>query len=1010
MSCNPRWDPRRCAAWLLVVAAAVVMLPTPAHGQSVKNVLFLTAESPDLPANRAILDGIQTALRREFPARVEFSVEAIDARPFPNDIYERRFADLLSEKFRGVRLDLVIAVTQPAVDFVLREHDRLFASAPLLLGFIEARTLDQRALPDNAGVVFLKVDAASSVRLAIRTNPSTRRVLVVGGTSRFDRGWEQIVRTDLATLDAGISIEYDTNSSLDDLVRHVADLPADAVVLFTSATRDGANAPVRSIDVIQRLHAVARVPIFGVSSTFLGHGIVGGTVLDFDRHGQDLAQRAVQLLRGQKPVPITTVNTTVVDWRQLQRFGIRTDTLPASTAIAFRELTIWERHWAVIISVGVVVVAQAALIAALVTLIRRRRETQRLLEDRLRLERRLSELSLSLTAAPPESMASAFEAALSRIAGALGADWLWRWEPGAPEDDDWRLPATPNAAPVTCETAADLPATIRQRLLAAGGERASAIAVPLSHDDLASGALFWVSRRRPMSQHPRPDDLKIVATIVGNVLRRRKAEAAFAQSDRLRGAILDSLPAQVAVLDRDGTIIAINDSGMAPGEGSGVSPTATLAPGASYLDGWAAAAQSGVENAAAALAVIERACNGRRSEDQIEYLAEGPDGARWLLMSAEPLRRPEGGAVIIHMDITPRKLTEIALRETEGRFRRLADGLPIAIWMSEADGRLSYVNERWLRMTGRTLEDEVGDGWLGLVHPDDQDACARAFFGDRGQPQGFSVDYRLRQPDGQYRWLMNVGTPRIGADAAFHGYVGGCIDITERREAEQMQRDLNIRLILAREEERRHIARELHDHLNQQLALLAIDIQQLTMKPPESADALRQALQRAWQRTADIASDVHGISHRLHPSKLEALGLVATIRGHCRDVSRQSLQVHFTEQGAPSKISADVSLCLFRVVEEALSNARRHSSATEATVTLVDTAAEIVLRVSDSGCGFSRAGAPAHGIGLVSMRERLHALGGTLVITSSPGRGTVVEARIPRVSPAERTSHVSTVT
>ena len=860
MMCTPRWAPRRCAAWLLVVTAAVVSLPTPARGQSVKNVLFLTAESPDLPANRVILDSIQTALRSEFPARVEFYVDAIDARQFANDVYERRFADLLNEKFRGVRLDLVIAVTQPGVDFVLREHDRLFATAPLLLGFIEARTVRPQAIPENTGLVLLKVDAASTVRLALHTYPATRRVLVVGGTSRFDRGWEQIVRNDLATLDAGISIEYDTNSSVDDLIRHVADLPADAVVLFTSATRDRENAPVRSIDVIQRLRAAARVPIYGLASTHLGHGIVGGTLLDLERHGQDLARRAVQMLRGQIPAPTTTANTTAVDWRELQRFGISVDILPAATVVAFRQPTAWQRYRTAILSVGFVVVGQAALIAALISMIR----------------------------------------------------------------------------------------------------------------------------------------------------RRRKAEAASAESDRLRGAILDSLPAQVAVLDRDGTIIAINDSWMVDG---GVrwrlAAGPELAPGTSYLERWAEAAQSGVESAAAAVALIERACNGQRSADQIEYLSAASSDARWLLMSAEPLRRPEGGAVVIHMDITQRKLTEIALRETEGRFRRLADGLPVAIWMSETDGRLSYVNEQWLRMTGRKLEDEIGDGWLGLVHPDDRDTCARAVLGDRGQPRGFSVDYRLRQPDGQYRWLMNVGMPRFGTDGAFHGYVGGSIDITERREAEQMQRDLNIRLILAREEERRHIARELHDHLNKQLALLAIDIQQLTMKPPESPEALLQALQDAWQRTADIASDVHGISHRLHPSKLEALGLIATIRGHCRDVSRQSLQVHFTEHGATRTIPADVSLCLFRVVEEALSNAVRHSAAREAVVTLDDTPAEIVLRVSDSGRGFSSTGATSHGIGLVSMRERLHALGGTLVITSSPGKGTVVEARIPRVSLAETKSEVS---
>jgi signal transduction histidine kinase len=266
--------------------------------------------------------------------------------------------------------------------------------------------------------------------------------------------------------------------------------------------------------------------------------------------------------------------------------------------------------------------------------------------------------------------------------------------------------------------------------------------------------------------------------------------------------------------------------------------------------------------------------------------------------------------------------------------------------------------------------------------------------------QPFSMDYRIRQHDGRYRWLMDIGEPRYGADGTFHGYVGGCIDITDRRDAEQMLRDLNRRLILAQEDERRRVARDLHDHLNQQLALLAIDLQQLSLHPPDALETLVESLQAAWQRTADIASDVHTISHRLHPSKLEALGLVATIRAHCRDLSRQSLKVEFSQQGNPTGIAPDVSLSLYRIVEEALSNVARHSGASEAHVALIERAGEIVLRVSDSGRGFADAAGAASGLGLISMRERLQAVGGTLTIASTPGAGTTIEAHVPHVRSA----------
>jgi len=297
-------------------------------------------------------------------------------------------------------------------------------------------------------------------------------------------------------------------------------------------------------------------------------------------------------------------------------------------------------------------------------------------------------------------------------------------------------------------------------------------------------------------------------------------------------------------------------------------------------------------------------------------------------------------------------------------------------------------------LSGRTFEQEAGLGWLDGVHPNDRDACIGTYVRAFDAREPFLMEFRIRRHDGDYRWLLDSGMPRYGSDGVFHGYVGGCIDITDRKNAEQILRDLNRRLILAQEDERRRIARELHDHLSQQLALLAIDLQQISVAPLKSVDALREALQAAWARTAEIASDVHGLSHRLHPSKLEALGLVATMRAHCRDMSRQGLAVQFFERNVPPSIPADVSLCLFRVLEEAITNVARHSGTQKAAVTL-DFDGSIVLRVFDKGRGMAVEDEPRNGLGLVSMRERVEALDGMLTITSRPGHGTTVEAIVP---------------
>ena len=991
-------DPTPGRGLRIAYAVAVLVLsilPASAVAEPAKSVLILRGGAADLPGGRIVIDEIESTVRKEFASPVDFFIETIDTARFSGDDYDSRLAELYLETYGRMKLDLVVAIASPAVDFALRQRARLFPQAPLLFGVIEARVLAQQSIPPNTGAVFVRVDAPSTLQMALTTYPAARRVLVIGGTASSDIGWETVVREDLRNAGRAVPITYDTTSSIGELCRRVASLPSDSVVLYITMQRDGAGVPIQPTAALEALHAVSRVPIFGLASTYLGYGIVGGALVDVTRHGVDLGHEAVRIMNGAAPRVITTPTVTAVDWRELRRFHMAQSNLPPTTMVAYRETSVWERHKWTMLAIGFVVAAQTALILALFQVGRRRREAKRSLEARLRFERLLSDLSRSLTAAGPSQIGAVVQSALESTASGLGLDHVWRWTFGVNQDDDgWESPTLQAGQAVAFDDPADLPPSLRAKLAAAGSGSCSAIAVPLTASGIVRGALFWVSRASRASWPVRAEELQMVSVVVGNVLQRRHAERALELSDRFKATILDSLPAHVAVLDRDGTIISVNDAWAAYGRANGAASESAIGIGANYVAACKQGAEHGYEGARESLAIVEAACRGDRTAEHIEYRCDSPAGERWFLMSAQPLRRAEGGAVITHSDITARKLHEIALRESEDRFRRLADALPVAIWMSELDAGCSYFNNQWLRMTGRTLEQERGDGWLESVHPDDRRGCRDAYLQAFQTRQRFTIDYRIRQYDGEYRWLMDIGIPRYGSDGVFHGYVGGCIDITERMQAEQMLRDLNRRLILAQEDERRRIARELHDHLSQQLALLAIDLQRLSMNPPDVAETLVAALQDGWRRTAEIASDVHGISHRLHPSKLEALGLVATIRAHCRDVSRQSIAVHFVEKNVPAGIPPDVALCLFRVLEEALSNVAKHSGASEAEVTLYANDGNLTLHVADTGRGFARDAKRNGGIGLVSMRERLQALGGTLSITSTPGKGTIVEATI----------------
>jgi len=338
-----------------------------------------------------------------------------------------------------------------------------------------------------------------------------------------------------------------------------------------------------------------------------------------------------------------------------------------------------------------------------------------------------------------------------------------------------------------------------------------------------------------------------------------------------------------------------------------------------------------------------------------------------------------------------------SVRESERRFQLVANTTPVMIWMSGADKLYNYVNQTWLDFTGRSLEAELGNGWLQGVHPDDLKDCLGTYTQAFDLRESFKIEYRARRHNGEYRWVLDIGVPRLSLDGTFAGFIGSCVDITDRKLAEEALADVGRKLIQAHEEERTWIARELHDDINQRVALLSTDLKQWAQYPPSSEVGVRNDIGRVLQGLADLATDIQALSHRLHSSKLEYLGLAAAAKGFCRELSEQkNIEIDFIHEGIPRNLPKEISLCLFRVLQEALQNAVKHSGEREFRVELRATSEEIRLAVNDQGVGFDQYDAVnRHGLGLVSMQERTHLVGGELSIRSEPSRGVTISARIP---------------
>jgi PAS domain S-box-containing protein len=357
-----------------------------------------------------------------------------------------------------------------------------------------------------------------------------------------------------------------------------------------------------------------------------------------------------------------------------------------------------------------------------------------------------------------------------------------------------------------------------------------------------------------------------------------------------------------------------------------------------------------------------------------------------------------------------RKRAEDRRRESEERFRLVANTAPVLIWMSGTDKLCTYFNQSWLDFTGREVEAELGNGWAEGVHPEDLLRCLEIYSEAFDHRQRFTMEYRLRRHDGEYRWVLDIGVPRFNADDSFAGYIGSAIDVTDRKEAEQTMATVSGRLIEAQEEERHRIARELHDDISQRLALLSVELQGLTEVRPKSSAELRDRTEHLLKRTSQISSDIHALSHRLHSSKLDYMGAVAAMAGFCGEMTAQTgVEIDFEHTDVPRSLPQDISLCLFRVLQESLRNAVKHSGAQHFKVELRGMPGAILLLIRDPGAGFDPEAAMKNGgLGLISMRERVGLVKGTISIASKPMEGTEIRVHIPVAqAPAEKAALLS---
>ncbi|MDP9412066.1 MAG: PAS domain-containing protein [Actinomycetota bacterium] len=490
--------------------------------------------------------------------------------------------------------------------------------------------------------------------------------------------------------------------------------------------------------------------------------------------------------------------------------------------------------------------------------------------------------------------------------------------------------------------------------------------------------------------------------LLGALEREQAAREEQEQHSQELQGTLDSLSAHIAILDESGEIVITNAAWRAFAAANEADPGAVL-QGANYLRVCDSSTGEASEEAAAFAAGIREVLSGRRESFEMEYPCHSPTERRWFI--GQVTRFSGAGsprAVVAHEKITERKLAEEALRDQKVLLETILGQAADAIVVCDDKGKFTFANAAARRLAlvepeGTTLEN-TPEVWGTVRYPDgspvppEEWAIRRAL---RGKTT-VGMEARLVRPDGSHYDVLVSAAPLRNADRQIVGAVVGLLDTTERKRAEEDRDRLRTREIEARTqtEERRRIARDMHDAVLQDLSgvLQSLRLTHLRSRKAGLELDLEEELAALGRAASGLRSAIYDLRHEKESSFVESVESLVELNRQLTPERKIALTIGEDLPGTSP--SEEVGVELLRVVQEALTNARRHSGASNVGLRLRAEGEALVAEVTDDGRGFDPV-AVEGGVGLVGMRERVEAVGGEIEVSSRPGAGTKLAVRVP---------------
>ncbi len=342
-----------------------------------------------------------------------------------NEVYRQKLIELYRYKYSRPQMDLVIGMGDEEVNFLISYAEDLFGTIPMVIVSANPNRLQRDSLKPHMTSLVWDADIQGNIQLIEKLIPEARHLYVISGSSETDRAAEKLVRKALQQYKGPLEINYISDISKEDLLEKVARLPENSAIFYTVFSRDAAGASFISRNFVSAVSEKANAPVFGVLDSYLGQGIVGGSLLSAEEEGRKCADLAVRILKGEPPAdinPVRVVNHSMFDWRQMQRWGISEDRLPPGSIVRFKTLTPWQLYHKYIIAAILLILLGYGAVSFLLVQRRRLRQSESALEKELRFEKMLSALSARFVNLPPDQADFEIRRELETIATQLDVD------------------------------------------------------------------------------------------------------------------------------------------------------------------------------------------------------------------------------------------------------------------------------------------------------------------------------------------------------------------------------------------------------------------------------------------------------------------------------------------------------------------------------------------------------------------------------------------------------------